>query len=194
MTRYFVLCAAAVALAASLSAQEKRKAAAPAGDDPMAAMARHAQTNEHHKVLAQLAGNWKFEGKMWMDPSADPMPFNGTSERKLIWEGKFLADSVKGEGFPFEGKGCVGYCNHAKKYQYVWIDSMTTTIANGEGTYDAKTKTFTMKGDSFDPSVGKVVTGKEVTVVKADGKVVSTFYKVLDGKDVKAMEITYTKQ
>jgi hypothetical protein len=190
--RHLALVAVSAFLIGSLAADDK-KAGKPDLNAMMAAMAKHGQPGEHHKALAHLAGKWKMSGKMWMDPAADPMPFAGTSERKLIMDGRFLADQVSGdESFPFEGKGWVGYDNHTKKLTWAWIDSSTTSIGTGEGTFDPATKTFTMTGESYDPTMGKVVKGKEVTQVKGD-TIVSTFYKNLDGKDVKGMEITYTK-
>lgn len=190
--RHLALGAVLVALVGTLAADDK-KAGKASPDEMMAAMAKHGAVGEHHKALEQLAGKWKVSGRMWMDPTADPLPFAGSLERKLIMDGRFLSDNLKGDdSFPFEGKGWVGFDNHTKKFTWAWIDSMTTSIGTGDGTYDPATKTFTMSGESFDPSMGRMIKGKEVTQVKGD-TLVSTFYKILDGKEVKVMEITYTK-
>jgi hypothetical protein len=157
----------------------------------MEAMMKHGTPGDPHKVFERLAGKWEYVGKWWMSPDKPPMEMHGTSEGKVIMDGRFYTESVKGTDpqFPFEGKGWWGYDNHKKKYVYAWIDSMTTSIATGEGEYDAKSNTLTWHAQMFDPAKGKEVTSKEVTQFKGD-TIVRSFYYVEGGKDVKAMELT----
>jgi len=197
MTVRLLAFAAAVALlSGSLTAQEKKAGGAPDQkmQEMMQKMAAHGTPGPAHEALKQLVGKWTYKGKMWMDPAAPPMEMTGTSERKLIMEGRFLTDHIKGDPpMPFEGMGWSGYDNHSKKYWYTWIDSMTTSVMTAEGTYDAKTKTLTFNSECYDPGEGKVCKGKDVTVFKGNNEIVQTFYKLEGGKEVKMMEITSTR-
>lgn len=197
MNRRMLALTLVLGLVAGLSIAQDRKAAEKKAGPPdmekmMAAMAAHATPGKDHDALKGMVGKWKFVGKMWMDPT-DPNPtmtMEGTSEMQSIMDGRFVVLHTMGDPpMPFEGRGCYGFDNSTKKYWYMWIDSMTTSPTRGEGSYDAKTKTFTFKSEGFDPMEGKVAQGKDTITVKGD-ELIHTFYKPIDGKDVKMMEIT----
>ena len=119
------------------------------------------------------------------------MTMTGKSEGQTIMDGRFTLMQVQGDAsFPFEGRGCYGYDNHKKKYWYGWVDSMTTSLTTAEGTYDARTKTFTFNSEGFDPMEGKVCKGRETIEFKSKDELVHTFYKLDGGKEAKMMEIT----
>lgn len=194
MTGRFVVITVMVALmVGTLSAQEKKKGGGPDMEKMMAAMAAHATPGEAHAALKPLVGKWTYVGEMWMDPS-DPKPqmtMTGKSEQAMIMDGRFLVTHVTGDPpMPFEGRGCYGFDNNEKKYWYAWIDSMTTSMGTGKGTYDAKAKTFNFSTEGFDPSEGKVCKGRETLQVKSNDEIVHTFYKLANGKEVKTMVVT----
>jgi len=197
MNRRMLALSMVFGLVASLGIAQDRKAAEKKGGPPdmekmMAAMAAHATPGKDHEALKGMVGKWTYVGKMWMDPT-DPNPgmtMEGKSNLESIMDGRFVTTHTVGDPpMPFEGRGCYGFDNSTKKYWYVWIDSMSTSLTRGEGTYDPKTKTFTFKSEGFDPMEGKVAKGKDTIAVK-DNEIVHTFYKVIDGKDVRMMEIT----
>ena len=66
----------------------------------------------------------------------------------------------------FEGRGQFGYDPAKKKYVGTWIDSMSPTLRVLEGTYDAKTKTLTYKGDGVCPIDGSKLLQRMVTTTK----------------------------
>lgn len=181
-------------MAGLTSGQDKKAGGPPDMNKMMELMAKHATPGEAHKVFEKLAGNWTYAGKMYMDPSAPPMDLTGKAERKVIMEGRFLSDHVQGDvPMPFEGRGWSGYDNHKKKYWYVWIDSMSTGTMTAEGSYDPATKTLTFLSEGYDPMEGKVVKGKDVTVIKSNNETHTTYYKLADGKEIKMMEFTYKR-
>jgi hypothetical protein len=189
---------AVLGLVAGLGLAQDRKGDKKAGGPPdmekaMAAMAKHAAPGEAHAAYKPLVGKWTYVGKMWMDPT-DPNPgmtMEGKSEIQMIMDGRFCMNHVKGDPpMPFEGRGCYGYDNASKKYWYAWIDSMTTSLTRAEGTYDARTKTFTFTSEGFDPMEGKVVKGKDTMHIKSNDEIIHTFFKMMDGKEVKMMELT----
>lgn len=181
----FAVIAALVAIPAL--AEDTPKAPDPAA--MMAAMMKHAAVGPEHKVLDQLVGKWTYTAEMWMDPSKPPETMSGTTERTFILGGRFLQDKISGTamGAPFEGLGYTGYDNAKKKYVGMWLDSWSTSIMTSEGDYDAKTKTLTSASRGYDPSVCKECLGKDVTTIHSADEHTMTFYKLVDGKEVKAM-------
>ncbi len=155
-----------------------------------------ATPNEHHKVLEAKVGKWNDTVKMWMDPAAPPEESKGTSEFEMALGGRYLMDHTSGESSmgPFEGMGVTGYDNIKKKYVGGWVDNMGTGVMFAEGTYDAKTKTFTFSSEAPDPMTGKYVKQRVVEKwLSADKFVMEAYGPGKDGKEYKCMEITYER-
>jgi hypothetical protein len=94
----------------------------------------------------------------------------------------------------FKGMATEGYDNVKKKFVASWIDNMGTGIMNMEGTYDAGTKTLTYTAE-YEPMPGMKVKMRET--IKATDKNHRTFefYEDRgDGKEVKTMEMSYTRK
>src|SRR5262249_28295744 len=128
-----------------------------------------------------------------------PTTSKGTETNTVLRGGLWLVSEFKGEfgGMPFEGRGQFGYDPLKKKYIGSWIDSMSPSLSILEGTYDAKTKTMTYVSDGFDPATKSKYTQKMVTTTKGDGTRVFTLYMSsaeTGGKEVKFMEVTYTRR
>ncbi len=68
----------------------------PNDAEMMAKMMELAQPGEQHKLLAQLAGDWTDEVKMWMAPGQPPLVSTGTCTRKAIVGGHYFAADFKG--------------------------------------------------------------------------------------------------
>lgn len=150
-----------------------------------------------HKQLAQCAGEWNMVVKSWMAPDAPPTSSAGTSSSKMILDGRYLQESASGSmgGMPFTGMGITGYDIASKKYETTWIDNMSTATFRANGTYDAATKTVTMNGTTYDPTVGKDVPVKTVLRLIDDKSHVFEWWAPdPSGKMFKSMEITYTRQ
>ncbi len=159
-----------------------------------AAMMKHAAVGEHHKVFEKMVGSWNYTGKMWMDPSKPPQELSGKSECKVIMEGRFAIEQCKSTDpkMPFEGTCCTGYDNHKKKYVFSWIDNWSTGIMNGEGTMDKAGK-MTSEGECYCPMINGPRKMKIVCEIRADGSIHKEFFSYMDGKEMKGMEMTYTK-
>ena len=82
-----------------------------------ARMQEYMTPNENHEVLKLLVGIWKAHVTFWMDPKGEGMESDGTSEAKIIMDGRFLEESFHGMamGQPFEGRGVYGYDNIRKE-------------------------------------------------------------------------------
>src|SRR5262249_80109 len=197
---FFIACLLA-APALAQEAKTEKKAASKKGEPDQAAMMaawqKYATPGENHAHLKALVGSWTANIKAWMAPGAPPTESTGTSECKLIMDGRYLQEEVRSSfmGMPFQGLGMTGYDNLKKKFVAAWVDNMGTGIMRSEGTYDAKTKTLTMTTDEPDPMTGKMVKGRDVLHMESETKVVREFYrKGPGGKEAKTMEIVYTKK
>ena len=160
----------------------------------------------NHKIFEKLAGDWKLQTKMWMDPSMPAMESEGTATTKLIMDKRFISEDVTGEmimpdekggmnKMPFHGKGMTGFDNLKNLYVGTWIDDMGTCILTMSGSYNPETKTLQMFGTMDDPMMG--VYGKTLryeTKFLSNDKHVFAMYDCHAGIDHKVMEITYTRK
>ena len=88
-----------------------------------------------------------------------PMESTGTCEQKLVLDGHYLQQIYTGDmmGAPFTGINLLGYNNHTRKYESVWIDSMSTAIYYFVGKGSADGKTITQECSYDDPVRGPAV-------------------------------------
>jgi Protein of unknown function (DUF1579) len=199
MTRTALLVCTLVALAGlSAHADDKKPADNKAAEKAamMAAWMKHATPGDAHKKLEPMVGTWSFVGKMYEDPAGPPSEFKGTTVRKWILDGRFLYDETTSsfEGMPFQGIGYTGYDNSLKKYHGVWLDNMTTSVMTSTGTVDASGKVFTNQSETVDPMTGQKVKGRDVTTIVSNDEHKMVMYKIADGKEVKAMEISFKRK
>lgn len=151
---------------------------------------------KEHKEFAKMDGEWNFTSKFWMDPNAEPQTSTGTAKCEMLLGGRYQQMTVSGKmmGMDFNGIGVNGYDNAKKVYVSSWIDNFGTGLMFMEGKLDEATKTITYKGTMCDPMTGKDADYKQ-TVKEIDSKTMKMeMYNVVDGKDIKSMEIVYTKK
>jgi len=149
------------------------------------------------KMISSMEGDWNLEVKSWMAPGAAPTVSKGTATCKMILDGRYLEENVSGDmmGSPFAGRSLLAYDNIKKKYMSTWVDNMSTSILQSEGTYDPATKTFTMNAMSYEPMAGKDVPVKMVTkIVDEKTHTFEWWAPGPKGDLMKGMEITYTRK
>jgi len=198
-------------LAAPAGAQTPAAAAstaAPAAGQPsaedMQKMMELSRLNENHKLLGELDGTWGYTVRMWMDPSAPPQESKGTAVCKPIMDGRYYVTNVSGQmempgpdgkmkEMTFKGMGLDGYDNVQKKFVSSWVDNMGTGIMISTGTYDPASKTFTYHSEM------EMMPGM-TTRVRATNRLVDKDHRTFEwyedrgGKEVKTMEINYTRK
>jgi hypothetical protein len=187
--------AAGLALAASLTAQDAKKAS----DEKamMEAMQKASTPGEVHKKLEPFVGTFDARLQMWTDPSKPPETSTGTMTNTWVMGNRFVQQSFEGTfmGQPFNGMGYVGYDNVTKKIQSVWMDSMSTGMMWMTGTADAAGKAVTTKGMMSDPMRGKAVSVEDrIAIADNDHHTFEMWGKGPDGKPMKYMEIQYTRK
>ncbi len=189
-------CVAALAGAALAKGKAEDKKKEPAADPHMAAMMKYATPSQQHKTLQMMVGNWSIAGKFWMDPTKPPVESMSTAEFRPVGD-LWVVEDVKGDfmGKPFIGHGVTGYDLTKNKYVGSWIDNMGSYVMNSEGTADATGKVITSTANDFDPMTGKTGTVREIHKIDSDTKHTVTMYKSgPDGKEMKIMELVYTKK
>ena len=151
---------------------------------------------EPHKALAKLEGSWTTRSRGWMEPGKPPVESFGTCEQKLILDGHYLQQVYTGDmmGAPFTGISLLGFDNHTRKYESVWIDSMSTGIYYFRGTATNKGKTITQECDYNDPIKGPSI-WRTVTRIKDDNTLeFEMFLTPRRGKEEKMMEMTIERK
>ena len=169
-------------------------------DTTMQQWAKYAQPGEHHARLQPFVGQWSLTVRSAMAPGQPLQEGTGTAEYEWILGGRYVLEKIRGSsgtegGTPFEGMGVFGYDNLKQKYVAMWIDNMTTGLATFEGTCDASGKVFTLLGQDTDPMTGKPMKVRSVLRIVDENKWVSeTYIEGPDGKEFRAVELTYTRK
>jgi hypothetical protein len=183
--------------------------AQPGGADMekmMQQMMELSKLNENHKLLASLDGTWDCNVKMWMDGDTSKKPdvSKSTAVRKSIMDGRYVIMDVTGKmempgpdgkkkEITFKGQGTEGYDNVKKKFVGTWVDNMGTGIMMSEGDYDPATKSFTYTGE-IEAIPGMKQKIREVVKITDKDHMDFEWYEDRGGKEMKTMEINYTKK
>lgn len=140
-----------------------------------------------HEMLKKFEGKWDTTMKMAGTES------KGVCTYKMDLGGLWLTSTFEGEvfGSKFTGKGYDSYDANKKKYVGVWIDSMSTSPLNMEGTYDKETKKLTMAGEGTGEG-GKKVKHKTVTEWKDEDTV--NFAMYMDDEKEPMFTIVYKRK
>jgi hypothetical protein len=169
----------------------------------MAAMMEMAKPGENHKMLEALTGSWTYKVKWWMRPEAPPMESTGTCTTKSVMDGRYFISEHSGKmSMPgpdgkimdagFQGMATEGYDNAKKKFVASWIDNMGTGIMSMYGTYDPATKTLTYLGEE-EPMPGMKFNVRQSVKYTDNDHHTMEFFEVHGDKEVKVMEIEYTR-
>ncbi len=175
------------------AATAEAKTPAPA-DSTMAAMMKLAAPGPQHEALKAMAGKWKAAVKYFTAPG-QPATSEGVAENRMILGGRYLEQRFQSTMMqqPFEGYGLTGYDNAARRYSYLWVDNMSTSMLSGSGDMDEAGKTLTMTATV--PGLdGQPAQVRMVTKLVDPGTHVFSMYGVMGGKEQLIMEITYTRE
>jgi hypothetical protein len=192
-----LLIATAVLLGAPALAQEGQHP--PMTPEQMAEMEAYMKAGTPgapHQALAATAGSYALKIKSWHEPGGPAMEETGTATRKMMLDGRVLVEDVNSSmmGTPFTGHGMTGYDNVSGKYWSTWTDSMSTGVMVSEGTCDAQ-KACTFTGSWNDPiKKGPVKARMTSRWTSPTTEIFEMYAPGKDGKEMKMMEITYTRK
>lgn len=149
-----------------------------------------------HEMLAKSNGEWNADITMWMSPEGPPSKSTATVMNSMILGGRYQQSMHKGEfmGLPFEGISTLAYDNSKKMFINTWVDNMGTGIMFMQGPWDDATKSVTLTGNQVDPMTGKDMQVREVFKIVDDKTQMLDMYMTKDGREMKTMEIIYTKK
>ncbi len=197
-SRYLGLAAIGVlALTAPAAAQDSgAPAMTPEQQAMMEAYQKAATPGAPHAKMAGSAGTYDVRSKSWNEPGKPPVEESGTATRKMILDGRVMVEEFHGTmmGMPFTGQGLQGYDNVTGKYWSTWNDSMSTGIMVSEGTCDAQ-DACTFSGSWNDPiTKGPVTARMTARWASPTVQIFEMYGPAPDGKEMKIMELTYTKR
>ena len=150
---------------------------------------------EPHKMLAKLEGSWTTRSRGWFD-GKPTMESIGTCEQKLVLGGRYLEQTYTGnmDGTPYSGISLMGFNNHTKKFESIWLDSMSTAIYLFVGKESADGGTISQECSYDDPARGPCV-WRTVTRIKDDNTLeFEMFITPKGGKSEKMMEMTISRK
>ncbi len=106
---------------------------------------------EPHELFKRMVGTWDVN---WSLDLGETQRGEGCSTNGLIYGGRYIVHKYRGTflGKSNKGMGIMGYDNRTKKYQWIWIDSLSTGISRSEGTYNVETNELTMSGVTRGPN------------------------------------------
>ena len=199
-SRGVLLMASTLLIAGSLLAAEPAEKAMPEmTPEQMAEMQAYMDAGtpgESHKRLAAEAGTYEAKVKSWTEPGGPPMEETGSAKRSMILDGRIMMEEFSGTmmGMPFTGIGMTGYGNVTGNYWSTWMDSMSTGMMASKGTCDAD-GSCTFTGSWNDPIKKGPVTVRVITRwTSPTTQLFEMHGPGKDGKEMKMMEMTYTKK
>lgn len=137
-------------------------------------------------------GSWQADFRMEM-PGAPPMTSKCREVVAAVCDGKWLWSDFTGEmmGAPFEGHGLTGYDDKIGKVVSIWIDSMNGALMRTDGSYDATTQTFALRGTCYDEQGKRVPVESTATSTKKDARSFRMVFGTGEGAHV--MTIDYRR-
>jgi len=194
---YLALTTLCIMLIASSGLAKEKKQQNQMDPEAMMELWKQAATpGEPHKLFASLAGSWTTTTKEWMEPGKPPTESTGTAEMKMLLDGRFLYQEFTSQmmGQPFSGIGIDAYDNLRKRYVTAWMDTMGTGIFIMEGTATSDGRTITLKGSHPEPGGGHMTHRAVWKIVDDNTQTFDMYGTHHGGKEMKMLEITYTKK
>lgn len=146
-----VAAAACVAATAPLAAQETPS------EEEMARLARTVTEamapGPAHERLAELAGRWIVEARLWLGPGADATVLAGTAESRMVLDDRFLAiESLVGEGASaIRSLSLAGFDRRWREYTIHLCDTWGTYCVDARGPGGGEGGEIVMSGTERDP-------------------------------------------
>ncbi len=104
----------------------------------MEQMMKLAMPGKEHKEMMETVGNWDTTMRYRMSPDGPWDSASGKAKVQNALGGRYLVEKVSFNmmGMESEGLLIMGFDNLTKKYQAVWLDTMSTRMTYSEGAMD----------------------------------------------------------
>lgn len=154
------------------------------------------QKTAEHKELMKGVGDWDVAMKFWMMPGQPAQEAKGTATQKAVLKGMYLMqefDCPNMMGMSFKGIAYTGFDTVEKKYTSVWMDDMTPVMLTSIGKQGDGKVDYTSRGVNM--MSGQKQDERQEIIWDGNDKFVMHFYAPgMDGKEMKTMELTYTRK
>lgn len=192
-----VLASVLAALASFAADPASSKKVEPSPEEIMKKVEAAGAPGPAHTLLEPLVGDWNAEVKTWMAPGEPPSTSKGTAKCAWTLNKRFVQQDFNGDfmGQPFHGLSLMGYDNVRQKYNCIWVDDMSTTMAVSEGEADAAGKVITLTGTYACAMTGeKHKANRQVFRILGRDRHVFEMHDPALGEHSKTVEITYTRR
>lgn|SRR5262249_10673645 len=169
---------------------------------------RRGLPGDAHAALGPLVGTWRVRYEVYgtLGRRGDEPPIvseDVRTRREWVGGGRFIEDTTEGTllGAPMWRRGWLGYSSMDRRYEWVTIDSVNTTMmtyvgASGSGQQSpiSMDGVFTDQGVAGEETVGKRVGMRTVMRVDSDDRHVFELYFTRPGqREVLAVRSLYTR-
>lgn len=162
--------------------------------EPQDAAVAMVKPGPEHEFLKMDSGSWNATIKIWTAPGEPPMEMMGKETNKLECNGMWMMTSFDTPDGSFSGRGMSGWDAQKKQYVSVWVDSESTYMSTSTGTFDKSKRAFSFTGEQMDKATGKMIKNRTTTEYPdANTRKFTVWSTPAAGKEVKGMEITYTR-
>lgn len=164
--------------------------------DAVQAYMEYSTPGEMHKMLGKYNGMWIAVTKMWMSPGMEPSVSQADVVTDMYMGDRYQKSVFNGsmQGMPFEGESVTGFDNVKKVFTNTWIDNYGTAMMYSEGKWNAATRSVEFKGKASDPMAKEPTPFRQVMTFPDENNYKMEMYVMLEGKEYKSMEITFTRK
>ncbi len=155
------------------------------------------QPGAAHDILKKFVGEWNIEVISRSSPDANPERSSAYSSSQWVLGYRYVREKYKSleSGPRYEGLGFLGYDAGARVYSTVWMDSLNTSIATSKGVFNPETATFAMKGEVYDPLLGRLKeTRTLIQILSQDSYKITMVDRTARGNDFISLELTYNRR
>lgn len=154
-------------------------------------------------TLMPLTGTWDYEVFLWTAPASDKPQQSGLGmvENSMVLDDHYLSGNshgsinIGGQSVPMEGQELIGYDTAKNAYVFSAADTVTTGLATGQASFDAKKHVFSEKGSFTNPLTGKTQAFRAELALTDDNHYSRTVFTAdKAGHETKLIEIDYTRR
>jgi hypothetical protein len=208
LTLIAAVCLVDAPLRVSAQHRDSRPAAPAVAQREMPSWMRRGLPGPGHAALEPLVGAWRVHKSIYatMGRRSDEPPLVSDdiiARREWVAGGRYVQDTTEGTvaGMPYWRRGWLGYSNMDRRYEWVTIDAVNTTMmiylgapGSGQRTPISMSGAFTDQGVAGERSVGKRVGQR--TVIRIENKdrhVIELYFTPPGGKEALADRSVYTR-
>jgi hypothetical protein len=150
---------------------------------------------EHHKWLAEDAGEWDISAKMWQPGADAPTEITGRSSMKMLFNRYLQEEYSFQDGTVMPGLGHIAYDNNTSRFKAVYMVNVGTDLPMFTGQRSEDGNSLTLTTEYLDRGMNDTTIRNRVVITrKGDNvRVKEVVNQIGDQPERKAWEMTYTR-